>query len=135
MSATQRQAWFNLAVVSGTLVLVLALVPLMGPGAQGGFGLLGLLGLGPLFLRSRAGEVVFDERDAVIRRRAGIIAYSVFWVAFVASCVLLPVFYGWDGAVPVVVVQGAVWCGLILLVGVASVATLILSEIGGADAA
>jgi hypothetical protein len=134
MNASQKHAWFNLAVVVFSAVTVLALIPVMGRGAQGGFGLLGLLGFGPLFVLRR--DVVLDERDAEIARRSSIIAYSVFWVVFVLACVSLPAFYGWNGVVPVTVVMSSVWIGLILVVGVTSAATLVQYRLGGAtDAA
>jgi hypothetical protein len=50
MTAAQKHAWFNLVVVALSVVTVLILVPVLGPGAQGGFGLLGLLGFGSLFV-------------------------------------------------------------------------------------
>jgi hypothetical protein len=62
------------------------------------------------------------------------VGYLVFWLAFVAACLSLPAFFGWDGSVPVPIVQASVWCGVILVVGVMSVSTLILYEVGGADA-
>ena len=56
----------------------------------------------------------------------------MFWLAFVASCVSLPVVYGWRGAVPVVVVQSSVWVAVMLVVGVTSLATLVQYGRGGA---
>ena len=85
MTAAQKLACFNLSVVVLTVVTVLILIPVLGPGAQGGFGFLGLLGFGPLFFRRRRNEVVEDERDRAIQRRSVLIAYTVFWLAFVAA--------------------------------------------------
>src|SRR5437899_10058017 len=99
MSATQKFAWFNLAVIALTLVVVLALLPFLGKGALGGFGFLGIIGLGPLFFRKRPGQVVADERDILIQRRAWILAYALFWVVFVLAAVLFaPLVYGQEGA-------------------------------------
>ena len=135
MSAAQKQAWFNLVVVLVCVVAVMALVPILGfPRAQGGFGILGLLGFGPLFYWRRAGKVVSDERDAVILARSWVIAYSVFWLVFVAACVAAPWSFGSSGAVPVVLVQCSVWCGLIIVVGVGALATLIQYGWGGTHA-
>jgi hypothetical protein len=135
MTATQKHAWFNLAVVVVAAVAVLALTPVAGARAQGAFGMLGLLALGPLCMRRKQGEVIVDERDRTIGRRAGTIAYAAFWLAFVAACVSLPFLYGWGGSVPVVVVHSAVWWAWILLVAARSVATLILYQLRDADAA
>ncbi len=134
MCQTQKAAWFNLITVGLTLVTVLALYPFLGRGAAGGFGLSGFLGLCPLFFRKRRGQVLADERDLLIQRRSTIIAYSVFWVAFVASAMLALTLYGFDGAVPVPVLVNAVWLGLMLFVGLQALATLTQYGRGGADA-
>ena len=46
------------------------------------------------------------------------------------ACCSLPVFYGWNGSVPVALVQSSVWIGLVLVVGVTSVATLVQYRLG-----
>ncbi len=133
MCRTQKAALFNLSIVLSALATVLALYPFLGRGAAGGFGLLGFLGFGPLFYRQHPGQVVADERDQLINRRSIIIAYSVFWVAFVASSMLALALYGGDGAVPVPVIINAVWFGFMLFVGLHAVATLTQYGLGGAD--
>lgn len=134
MCQTQKAALFNLIVIVLTLATVLVLYPFLGRGAAGGFGVSGLLGFSPLFFRRHRGEVLADERDQLIQRRSTIIAYSVFWVAFVASAMLALVFYGYDGAVPVAVIVNAVWLGLMLFVGLQAIAMLAQYGRGGSDA-
>jgi hypothetical protein len=126
MSAMQKFAWFNLAVIALTLVTVLLLLPFLGRGALGGFGFIGLLGFGPLFFRKRPGQVLIDERDVLIQRRSWVVAYSFFWVVFVlAAVVLSAVVYGQEGAVPVVIVQISVLPGFMLVYTLASIAILV----------
>jgi hypothetical protein len=128
MSAMQKFAWFNLAVIALTLVAILSLLPFLGKGALGGFGFLGLIGLGP-------GQVLTDERDILIQRRSWILAYALFWVVFVLAAVLLsPLVYGQEGAVPVWVIQISVFCGFMLVYGLASVAMLVQYSGGSKDA-
>jgi hypothetical protein len=135
MSAMQKFAWFNLAVIALTLGAVLALLPFLGRGALGGFGFLGLIGFGPLFFRKRPGQVVTDERDALIHRRSWILAYALFWVVFVLAAVLLsPLVYGQEGAVPVWVLQSSVFCGFMLVYALASIAILVQYARGSRDA-
>jgi hypothetical protein len=135
MSAMQKWAWFNLAVITVTLVAVVSLLPFLGKGALGGFGFLGLLGFGPLFFRKKPGQVLTDERDQLIQRRSWVLAYSLFWVAFVlAAVVLSAVVYGQEGAVPVWVVQSSVFCGFMLVYALASVAILVQYAGGSRDA-
>lgn len=126
MSAMQKFAWFNLIVIALTLVVVLASLPFLGKGALGGFGFLGFLGLGALFLRKKAGQVVADERDQLIQRRAWVLAQTAVWVAFVLAAALLsPLIYGAEGAIPVRIVQIGVYCALMFLYALASVAILV----------
>jgi hypothetical protein len=114
--------------------MVVALAPFLGKGAMGGFGLLGFLGLGPVFFRKRQGAVVLDERDTQIRLRSHFCAHIVFWLLFVLAAMTAPAVYGWDGYVPVALVMASVWCGLIVLSAVSSLATLIQYGRGGHDA-
>ena len=135
MSALQKFAWFNLGVIALTLVAVLSLLPFLGKGALGGFGFLGLIGLGPLFFRSKPGQVLTDERDHLIQRRSWILAYALFWVVFVlAAVVLSALVYGQEGAVPVSVVQLSVVPGFMLVYALASIAILAQYAGGSRDA-
>jgi hypothetical protein len=135
MSALQKFAWFNLAVIVLTFVAVLALVPFLGKGALGGFGFMGLTGLGVLFFRKRPGKVLIDERDTLILRRSWIAAYALFWVVFVLAAGLLsPLVYGQDGVVPVLVVQYSVFCGFMLVYALVSVAILLQYAGGSSNA-
>lgn len=131
MSATQKHAWFNIAVIGGTLLLVACLYPFLGWSANGALGLAGLLGLGPVFYRKSASEVVMDERDILIQRRATLLGYTAFWLVFVLVAALLsPLVYGQEGNIPVIVVQLSVFYAMVLFVGVTSLATLIQNARG-----
>src|SRR5437016_1004874 len=135
MSNMQKFAWFNVAVISMTLLVVFSLTPFLGYRAMGGLGCLGLIGLGPLFLRKKAGQVVIDERDHVIQWRSWIFAYAVFWVVFVlVAAVLSAVIYGEDGAVPVSIVRISVFWAFMLVYALASIAILVQYAGGARDA-
>lgn len=126
MSAAQKHAWFNLAVITVSLVVVGSLYPVFGWKANGAIGLCGLLGLGPFFYRKRKGEVVLDERGVLIQQRSALLEYSVFWVVFVLTASLVsPLVYGQGGTVPVEVVQFSVFYAMLLFVAVMSIAILI----------
>ncbi len=136
MSASQRNAWFNLIVVLVSVALVVGLSVVFGwPKAIGGFGTLGLLGFGPLFYRRRGGKVVVvDERDAAIQRRSIVIGYGVFWLVFVAVCLSMPMVYGERSMVPMWMVTSAVWWGVSIVYGVAAAASLVQYGWEGGDA-
>jgi hypothetical protein len=135
VTALQKWAWFNLAVVGLTLVVVLTMLPFAGKGAMGGFGVLGLIGFAPLFFRGKGTQVLTDERDQLINRHSWFLAYSLFWVVFVLAAVFLSAWiYGWEGAVPVWVVQSSVFVGLMFVSALASIAILIQYAGGARDA-
>jgi hypothetical protein len=130
----QKFAWFNLAVIVLTLVVMISLIPFLGKGALGGSGFLGLLGFSPLFFRSKAGQVLVDERDQQISWRSWIAAYSLFWVVFVlAAVVASAAVYGQEGAVPVWIIQFSVFVGFMLVNAVASLAILVQYAGGSKD--
>jgi hypothetical protein len=135
MSRMQKFAWFNLAVIALTLLVVFSLVPFLGYRAMGGLGFLGLMGVGPLFFRKKPGQVVTDERDHLIQWRSWIFAYAVFWVVLVLVAVgLSAAVYGEDGAVPVSVVRISVAWAFMLVYALASIAVLVQYVGGSSDA-
>jgi hypothetical protein len=124
MSPAQKHACFNLIIVALALATVLALYPSLGARARGGFGVLGIMGFGGLFFRRRDGRVVTDERDGLIRERSLTLAFRVFWVVFVLSGVFALYYYKAAGAVPLLVVEVALYLGWCLFAAAQSVATL-----------
>lgn len=82
MNALERVAWFQLAVVVLTVAVVACLLPWLGLGALGGFGILGFAGLSPYLMRRRGEEeeVVVDERDLSIDRRARLLSANSAWM-------------------------------------------------------
>jgi len=87
MLPQQRLAWFQIVVfatacATGCLLWLLA----GGQTVLAAFGLLGLWGLSPLFVRRKKkepGEVLIDERDREIVRRATLFGFAASYLAFV----------------------------------------------------
>jgi hypothetical protein len=135
MSPAQRYAWFNLVVICVTLSVMLVLTPALGfRRAQGGLGILGLMGFGPLVFRKRPGKVFMDERDFLIQIRAWVLAYSLFWVVFVGICVAAPFTFGTSGVVAVEWIQMSVWYAFMLVWGISAIATISQYAWGAAHA-
>jgi hypothetical protein len=134
MCRMQQFAWFNLSVIVLAVAVIASLFPLIGYRALGGLGFLGFIGLGPLFFRRTAGQVIADERDHLIHRRAWIFAYALYWVVFVLVAVFVSAaIYGEDGAVPVSVVRLSVAGAFMLVYALASIAILVQYAGGSRD--
>lgn len=126
MNAMEKAAWFQLIVVVIALLAVLILIPWLGQGAAGAFGLMGVLGFAGLFLRPRGKEVVIDERDREIEKRAMQLGFIASWQVLLFSLIG---FVLWsarfnEGVVPavclmwLVFLQGAICIGVKGLVSV-----------------
>lgn len=85
MNAVEKVAWTELIVSVLATVVVLALYPWVGQAALGGFGLLGLLGITPLFLRQRGNRVIRDERDLEIEKLSSWFGFGTAWTVMMIS--------------------------------------------------
>ena len=93
MNAVEKVAWTELIVSVVAVVVVLALYPSMGNAATGGFGLLGLLGITPLFLRKRGNQVVRDERDAKIEKLSSWVGFGTGWLVMMLSLAVITMWH------------------------------------------
>lgn len=103
MSPLQKFAWWNLGVFGLAVILFLVTLGFVGPqGATASFSVCALWAFGAYILRSRRdGKVAMDERDRQIWGFSLLAGYSIFWVAFVAACLLPRHIYGPNGSMPV----------------------------------
>ena len=127
MNPFQKIAWYNLAVIALAVAACLVLYTLTGhpQASMAGFGLLGLLGFSALFLGRQKGTVLYDERDREIERKAFMTGFFVFWLSFVAACMLIPFSYNHQ-PVPSYLFFGLCMGGLMVFLGARSVAVLVL---------
>lgn len=135
MNRAQKVAWFNLTVTGTTLILSAIAVGILAaivgmPGALGGLGTLGLsgaLGLSPLIFRKKKGQakVTFDERDALIWRKAVLAGFVASYLFFVCVCMITWFIVGFDGSVPVNMLPMMIYGGLFALMLVQSIVILI----------
>ena len=135
MTPQQKHAWFNLIVFTTVLVAYLGLVPFVGTrAALGAMGLCGFWGLGVVFYRKKRGMLAFDERDKQIHGFSLGLAYAVFWVCFVAACMIpwgVFSWYGWE-SISIEVLPWLVFGGMIVVTVSQSVAILV--KYGRSDA-
>lgn len=137
MNRAQKIAWFNLVVIlislllSGIAVAVLAFLAFVAElplraalGGLGFMGIMGLLGLTPFLFRKDEGKVRFDERDLVINRKAAVVAYSVFWVLFVAAAMVPWFIIGPGGVITVNYLPCLVFGGVFVVMLIQAIVTL-----------
>ena len=134
MNRAQKIAWFNLIVLLTALGLSTIaigvfyfIVGLPMRGAICGFafiGVVGLTGLSPILFRKEKKQASFDERDLLIAKKASLVAYSIFWVLFVAAAMIPWFIIGPKGAITVNYLPWMVFGGMVVVMLVQSVVTL-----------
>jgi hypothetical protein len=134
MNRQQKIAWFTLIVVSLALGLSLVafaifhfILGLPVNRAASGFafmGIMGLTGLTPFLFTKNRGKVRYDERDTAIQRKSVIIAYSIFWVLFVAAAMVPWFIIGPNGNITVNYLPWMVFGGMCVVMLLQSIVTL-----------
>jgi len=112
MNAMEKVAWTELLVSLGTIVVVTAIYPWMGPASMSAFGLLGLLVCSLWFVKGRGQAVVIDERDREIERQATRRGIEAAWMAlFLAliAIVLWSVYFNEKKAVSIGLLSWLIW--------------------------
>ena len=142
MNRYQKIAWFNLIVITATIIITSAAIAIefhLRGYSTIGFWLfvviLALLRLKPFLFKKPQGQdnVVCDERDDLIIKRAASIAYTVFWWIFFLSCFLLFLIIGPKSSVPTITLPLIAVGGALFLKIVCSVAILVQYGWGGKD--
>jgi hypothetical protein len=136
MQLQEKQAWFVVGLIAFCLCLYIPLGILRGfAHGAGVFGLMGLIGFLPIWalVERRRGKIIFDERDNAIARTAGIVGYSIFWLAFVGAGMIPWVVLGDDALIPVRILPVAVLFAWIVLQSARAIVTLILYRRDRAD--
>jgi hypothetical protein len=138
MNRMQKMAWFNLIVISLALGLSVAAfsigyfifgAPARQAAAGSGFiGIMGFSGLSPILFRKDKSKVQYDERDTAIQRKSVIIAYSIFWVLFVAAAMIPWFILGPNGTITTNYLPWMVFGGMFTVMLLQSIVTL--SEYG-----
>ncbi|MGB7582243.1 MAG: hypothetical protein WBL85_07360 [Sedimentisphaerales bacterium] len=138
MNRMQKIAWFNLIVISlalGLSVIAFSIgyfvfgAPARHAAAGFGFiGIMGFCGLSPVLFRKDKNKVQFDERDTAIQRKAVIVAYSIFWLLFVAAAMVPWFIIGPNGTITTNYLPWMVFGGMFVVMLLQSI--VILNEYG-----
>jgi hypothetical protein len=134
MNRFQKIAWFNLIVISLALGLSITafaifhfVLGLPVNRAASGFafiGIMGFSGLSPILFRKDKSKVQYDERDTAIQRKSVIIAYSIFWVLFVAAAMIPWFIIGPNGTITTNYLPWMAFGGMFTVMLLQSIVTL-----------
>ncbi len=127
MNAMQKAAWTELTVVLAAAIGVACLIPWLGNGATGMFGILGLLPLSMLWLRRRGDSIVTDERDQQIQMRATFFGVHSSWMLVLLTLIALVLWSSSnnDGIVRTSWLNWLVWVQMAVCFGVKAVYSVV----------
>ncbi|MHC5076105.1 MAG: hypothetical protein ACYTFM_06725 [Planctomycetota bacterium] len=100
MNRAQKISWFNLKAAAVGICFCLLMVAISSAANQVAISIIGFLflsitactmALSHHFFKKEEGQVNFDERDAIIEKKAHFIGYCTLWCIFIAVCTI-PVF-------------------------------------------
>jgi len=133
MNRYQKLAWWNLIVITFTIIITTAAIAI--EFHIRGYSELGLYFIAPLVLLrfnpflfkkpQSEGGVVSDERDSFIIKRAVSFAYTTFWIVFFLLSFLLFIFLGPRSSVPTITLPLMVFGGAVFMKIVCSAAILV----------
>jgi hypothetical protein len=128
MNAMQKVAWTELVASVAALVAASLLIPWLGPGATGAFGLLGLIGLSVVFVRRRGDRVVVDERDREIERTATRIGVGAAWMILFTVLIAATFWasYSRTNAVSTVFLNWLIWIQFAICYGLKGLVALVM---------
>ena len=141
MNRYQKLAWWNLIVITFTIILTTTAVAI--EFHIRGYSTLGLYFIAPLVLLrfnpflfkkpQSEGGVLSDERDSFIVKRAVSFAYTTFWIVFIVSSFALHIFMGMGpkSSVPTIILPLMAVGGAVFMKIVCSAAILVQYGRGG----
>jgi len=143
MNRYQKLAWFNLIVITATIIITSTAVAIeihmRGYSTIGGWfvAILVLLKFKPFMFKKPQGQdkVVCDERDTLIVKRARSFAYTTFWWVFIVSSFAVHIFMGMGpkSSVPTITLPLMAVGGALFMQTLCSVAILVQYGWGGKD--
>ncbi len=143
MNRYQKLSWFNLIVITSTIVLTSTAVAIelriRGYSTIGLWfvGLLALFRLKPFLFKKPHGQdkVVCDERDILIINRAKSFAYTTFWIVFWVSSFAVHILKGMGpkSSVPTITLPLMAVGGALFMQILCSIAILVQYGRGGQD--
>lgn len=135
MNRYQKLAWWNLIVITFTIIITTAAIAI--EFHIRGYSELGLYFIAPLVLLrftpflfkkpQSEGGVVSDERDSFVVKRAVSFAYTTFWIVFFVSSLAVHIFMGMgpNSSVPTITLPLMAFGGALFMKILCSAAILV----------
>jgi hypothetical protein len=128
MNAMEKIAWTELVVAVFAVAVVSALVPWLGSAATSGFALMALIAFSGLFLRRRGGQVVVDERDREIERKAKYAGVGTAWMMLVSVLIAATMWSSYTGvhAVSAALLNWLIWIQFAVVFGAHGLVSIVM---------
>jgi hypothetical protein len=119
MNAMEKVAWTELVVSVVAVAVVTALIPWLGSAATSGFALMALIVFSGLFLRRRGEQIVIDERDNEIQRKAKYVSVGTAWMTLVSVLIAATMWSSYTGvhAVSTALLNWLIWIQFAVVLG------------------
>ena len=127
MNQMQKASWYTLAVVFLAVTAYLILSLFIGlKAARPAFGLIGLVGLSTLYYKKRKGEVLADERDGEISRKAMQAGFFMVMLYAIPAFLAISFWPDFKDYIPRHIFSSFVVIGVIIFFGTQAIVTLLL---------
>jgi amino acid transporter len=128
MNAMEKVAWTELSVSIVAVVTVALLIPLVGSAATCGFAVLALVALSGLFLRRRGSQVVVDERDREIARKAKSVSIGTSWMTLLIALIIATMWSVHKGeqAVSSLLLNWLIWMQFVIVYGIHGLVSVLM---------
>jgi hypothetical protein len=128
MNAMEKVAWTELVVSVVAVFVVASLTPWLGSAATAGFALLALIAFAGLFLRRRGTQVIVDERDREIARKAKYISVGTAWMTLVIVLIAATMWsiHRGDHAVSTVLLNWLIWMQFAIVNGTHGLVSVVM---------
>ena len=127
MSNQERAAWTEVVIAGRAILVFVCTFPVMGNGAFGWFGLLGLLPLSMYFIRPRGTAVIVDERDQGINLKATFWGVQSAWMLTFMTLIAFTLWHSsTNQAVPTRYLNGLIWIQFAACYLIKGVATIVI---------
>jgi hypothetical protein len=130
MNAMEKVAWTHFTVSAFAVAAATVFIPWLGPKAAGMFGILAIIPFSLLFLRKKGNQVIVDERDREIERRATSIGIGTAWMMLLGTLITATMWssYTQTHVVSTVFLNWLIWIQCAVCYGMKGLAAIVMYQ-------